>query len=81
MLTSVMDDHISSILGVVSNRIEMIAEIWEIMGIDDKKLKIRFNSLSSHLFLMLDEMYKEETMAKQTLIDSIQDLKVILYFF
>ncbi|CAH8530604.1 unnamed protein product [Schistosoma mattheei] len=54
----------------------MIADIWNAMGLEGENLRLRIHSLSSHLFLMLDEMYSEEILAKQSIIDSIKELKV-----
>ncbi|CAH8538380.1 unnamed protein product [Schistosoma intercalatum] len=72
MSSSWVDD----VLGELSQRLGMIADIWNAMGLEGENLRLRIHSLSSHLFLMLDEMYSEEILAKQSIIDSIKELKV-----
>ncbi|CAH8551811.1 unnamed protein product [Schistosoma margrebowiei] len=67
---------VNDVLGELSQKLGMIADIWNAMGLEGENLRLRIHSLSSHLFLMLDEMYSEEILAKQTIIDSIKELKV-----
>ncbi|CAH8553665.1 unnamed protein product [Schistosoma rodhaini] len=67
---------VADVLGQMSQRLVMIADIWNAMGLEGEHLQLRIHSLSSHLFLMLDEMHSEEILAKQTIIDSIKELKV-----
>ncbi|CAH8560023.1 carboxypeptidase C prc1 [Schistosoma haematobium] len=67
---------VNDVLGELSQRLGMIADIWNAMGLEGENLRLRIHSLSSHLFLMLDEMYSEEIIAKQSIIDSIKELKV-----
>ncbi|CAH8495920.1 unnamed protein product [Schistosoma turkestanicum] len=66
---------ITNVLDQVSQRLTMLAEIWDAMGLEGENLQLRIHSLSSHLFAMLDGMYSEEILAKQTIIDSIRVLK------
>ncbi|VDP80776.1 unnamed protein product, partial [Schistosoma mattheei] len=67
---------VSGVLSELSQKLGMIADIWNAMGLEGENLRLRIHSLSSHLFLMLDEMYSEEILAKQSIIDSIKELKV-----
>ncbi|CAH8529340.1 unnamed protein product [Heterobilharzia americana] len=67
---------VTPILDQISRKISMISDIWNDMGLEGNNLKLRIDSLSSYLFSMLDEMYNEEILAKQTVIDSIRRLKV-----
>ncbi|XP_018651267.1 hypothetical protein Smp_032470 [Schistosoma mansoni] len=67
---------VADVLGQISQRLVMIADIWNAMGLEGENLQPRIHSLSSHLFLMLDEMHSEEILAKQAIIDSIKELKV-----
>ncbi|CAH8550922.1 unnamed protein product [Schistosoma curassoni] len=67
---------VNDVLGELSQRLGKIADIWNAMGLEGENLRLRIHSLSSHLFLMLDEMYSEEILAKQSIIDSIKELKV-----
>ncbi|VDO56162.1 unnamed protein product [Schistosoma margrebowiei] len=73
---SMLSPWVNDVLGELSQKLGMIADIWNAMGLEGENLRLRIHSLSSHLFLMLDEMYSEEILAKQTIIDSIKELKV-----
>ncbi|KAA3672575.1 protein regulator of cytokinesis 1 [Paragonimus westermani] len=60
----------------ISEKVKTISQIWSAIGIEGTRLEARKQTLSSHLFSMLDEMYEEEIAAQQTLSNSVKDLRL-----
>ncbi|KAF5395904.1 Protein regulator of cytokinesis 1 [Paragonimus heterotremus] len=60
----------------ISEKVKTISQIWTAIGIEGTRLEARKQTLSSHLFSMLDEMYEEEIAAQQTLSNSVKELRL-----
>ncbi|KAF6777740.1 hypothetical protein AHF37_02859 [Paragonimus kellicotti] len=60
----------------ILEKVKSISQIWTAIGIEGTRLEARKQTLSSHLFSMLDEMYEEEIAAQQTLSNSVKELRL-----
>ncbi|VEL31991.1 unnamed protein product [Protopolystoma xenopodis] len=61
--------------------IKNIAQVWDDMGVVGENYTVRQRTLSHHLHRLLEDMLDEETRAKQTLLDSINDLRTKIVEF
>ncbi|KAG5446502.1 carboxypeptidase C prc1 [Clonorchis sinensis] len=74
---SPMDVEWAKLLGEnVAEKVKTIGQIWAAMGIEGTRLQARKETLSTHLYSMLDAMFDEEIVAQQTIVNSIKELKV-----
>ncbi|GAA51786.1 protein regulator of cytokinesis 1 [Clonorchis sinensis] len=72
-----MDVEWAKLLGEnVAEKVKTIGQIWAAMGIEGTRLQARKETLSTHLYSMLDAMFDEEIVAQQTIVNSIKELKV-----
>ncbi|OON15573.1 putative ATP synthase F1, epsilon subunit [Opisthorchis viverrini] len=71
-----MDVEWAKLLGEnVAEKVKTIGQIWSAMGIEGTRLQARKETLSTHLYSMLDAMFDEEIVAQQTIVNSIKELK------
>nr|CAH8846474.1 unnamed protein product [Trichobilharzia regenti] len=67
---------VAKILDQITLKITSISDIWKEMGIEGENLNLRVDALTSYLLSMLEEMYNEEILAKQSIVESIKKLKI-----